>query len=81
MAALLHDVGHTAYSHEAEAILQKKIGSHEEIGKHMTLKGELIALGKSLMSSKDIHSAGKGLAVKTDKVFMPAGTYPKMQKV
>ena len=47
----------------------------------MTLKGELIALGKSLMSSKDIHSAGKGLAVKTDKVFMPAGTYPKMQKV
>ncbi len=40
-AALLHDVGHVAFSHEAEAVLCRRLGTHEEIGKRMIAKGEL----------------------------------------
>jgi len=29
---LLHDIGHTAFSHEGEAVLAPRIGSHEELG-------------------------------------------------
>jgi len=41
LAALLHDIGHTAFSHEAETVLQKHIGNHEEIGERIVEKGEL----------------------------------------
>ncbi len=40
-SALLHDVGHVSFSHEAEAVLRGKLGTHEEIGERMILKGEL----------------------------------------
>jgi hypothetical protein len=39
-AALLHDVGHTAFSHESEGILiRRKMGSHEERGSELVRKG------------------------------------------
>ena len=41
----------------------------------MTLKGELIALGTATMNSDDVLKKEKGLAVKTEKVFMEPGTY------
>lgn len=40
-SALLHDVGHVAFSHESEAVLCENLGTHEEVGKRMVLKGEL----------------------------------------
>ena len=40
----------------------------------MTLKDELIALGTSKMDSKEMLGE-KGIAVKTEKVFMTPGTY------
>jgi H/ACA ribonucleoprotein complex subunit 4 len=46
----------------------------------MTAKGELVALGKALMSAREIETAGKGLAVSTERVVMAQGTYPKMWK-
>ncbi len=46
----------------------------------MSLKGELVALGKAKMSSKDIMQNDKGFAVKTSKVFMEPETYPKIQR-
>ncbi len=46
----------------------------------MTLKDELIALGKAKMISKDIIRKDKGLAVAVNKVFMLPDTYPKIQK-
>ena len=46
----------------------------------MTLKGELVGLGKSLTSTDDMLKKEKGLAAKTEKVFMLPGTYPKMDK-
>jgi len=43
----------------------------------MTLKGELVAVGIAKMISKDMIKEEKGLAIRTDKVFMTSGTYPK----
>jgi H/ACA ribonucleoprotein complex subunit 4 len=40
-----------------------------------SLKGELVAIGKALLSSKEILEKNKGLAVKTDRVLMKKGTY------
>ena len=39
--ALLHDIGHTAFSHEGEDVLSKYIGNHEEIGARKIKKGEI----------------------------------------
>ncbi|MBW2965305.1 RNA-guided pseudouridylation complex pseudouridine synthase subunit Cbf5 [Candidatus Woesearchaeota archaeon] len=46
----------------------------------MTLKEELVALGRARMNTKEMMQKDRGLAVKTDKVFMESGTYPKMPK-
>lgn len=41
----------------------------------MTLKDEIICLGKSMLSSDEILKAEKGLAMTLDKVFMERGIY------
>ena len=41
----------------------------------MSLKDELVCLGKSIMTSKDIIKKDEGLAIKTEKVFMDRNTY------
>ena len=46
----------------------------------MSAKGELVAVGKALMTSDEIQSQKKGLASTTDRVVMKAGTYPRMWK-
>ena len=47
----------------------------------MTLKGELIALGRSVLSAEEIKIFKKGIAVKTDSVIMSLGTYPQYKKI
>ncbi len=42
----------------------------------MTLKGELVALGKAVMNTEEMLKK-KGVAVKTDRVIMKRGTYPR----
>jgi H/ACA ribonucleoprotein complex subunit 4 len=44
----------------------------------MTVKGEAAALGRSLKTSDEILQKNQGIAVKTERVFMDPGTYPKM---
>lgn len=39
--ALLHDLGHTAFSHEAECVTTKYLGNHEKIGNEKIMKGEI----------------------------------------
>ena len=41
----------------------------------LTLKNELIALGTAILTSEEIMNQEKGIAVKTDKVFMDPETY------
>jgi len=43
----------------------------------LTLKGELVALGRTLMPAQSILEGEKGIAVKTERVVMVVGTYPK----
>ena len=38
----------------------------------LTLKGELVAIGTSLMSAVEINTKQKGLAIQINKVFMQA---------
>jgi H/ACA ribonucleoprotein complex subunit 4 len=43
-----------------------------------SLKGELVAVGRAVISSDDIMVNEHGIAVETLRVVMPPGTYPKM---
>jgi len=52
----------------------------DEIIAIMTLKEELVALGKTAMISKDMQKKERGIAVRTSKVFMQPGIYPKIDK-
>ncbi|MEM3398353.1 MAG: RNA-guided pseudouridylation complex pseudouridine synthase subunit Cbf5 [Nitrososphaerota archaeon] len=46
----------------------------------MTLKGELVALGISRMSSEEIIEAEEGIAVDTERVIMSVSLYPRIWK-
>ncbi len=61
-AALLHDVGHLAFSHESEAVLSKLLGgSHEVLGARKILKGEIAEILKNEgMAPGEIVSLMKG---------------------
>ncbi|MCG7845166.1 MAG: RNA-guided pseudouridylation complex pseudouridine synthase subunit Cbf5 [Methanomassiliicoccales archaeon] len=43
-----------------------------------TVKGEALGLGTANMSARDMYKSYKGKAVKTVRVFLPEGTYPRM---
>lgn len=43
----------------------------------MTLKGELVAIAKALMSSNEIMEVERGIVAKPIRVIMKPGTYPK----
>lgn len=47
----------------------------------MTLKNELISVGRSLMTSKQMVHEPRGIAVKSTQVFMFPGVYPRLDKV
>ena len=44
----------------------------------MTARGELIAIGRMIMSSSKIMATSQGKAVDTERVFMEPGHYPRM---
>ncbi len=56
LAALLHDIGHVAFSHESEAVFAERIGNHEEIGKKMVLQGEIAEILEKQFDPKEIVS-------------------------
>lgn len=45
-----------------------------------TQKGEIVAIGEALMSSNELIEKEKGIAFKTRRVIMKAGTYPRAWK-
>ncbi|MFP4523585.1 MAG: RNA-guided pseudouridylation complex pseudouridine synthase subunit Cbf5 [Candidatus Woesearchaeota archaeon] len=61
-----------------------KVESEIQVGEPvavMTLKNELISVGNCLMTSAQLVHEKQGVAVKSSQVFMPVGTYPKIQRV
>jgi len=57
--------------------IQKGIEKDETIAVY-SLKEELVALGIAKMSSKEMFEKNKGLAIRTDRVFIEKGIYPKV---
>lgn len=57
--------------------IERGIEKGEEIA-ILTEKGELVSLGTSKMSSKEMLKSGKGRAAKIDSVLIKRGLYPKM---
>jgi H/ACA ribonucleoprotein complex subunit 4 len=47
----------------------------------MTLKEELVAIAMALMDSRDIKKNERGIAAKTERVFMEPGVYPKVERI
>ena len=45
-----------------------------------SVKGEIVAIGKALVSYKDIETMQKGIVVKVDRVIMKQDTYPRIWK-
>ncbi len=45
-----------------------------------TLKGEAVALGRAMLTSREILDQEKGIAAKVERVIMERGTYPAMWK-
>ena len=58
--------------------IQEGIEKNETVAVY-TLKEELVALGKAVLNSKEMFESKKGIAIKTDKVFMKPGTYPSFK--
>ncbi len=70
---------HGAPLSTAGIIMVEKNISPGELVCLLTLKGELIAIGKALISSEQMLR-GKKLAAKVERVIMPRGVYPKNWK-
>lgn len=82
---VIRDSAVDSIAHGADLAVPGILRLHERIKKGdkvaiLTLKGELVALGKALMDAKEIMEAQKGIAVKTMRVIMPPGVYPKAWK-
>ncbi|MBD3397458.1 HD domain-containing protein [Candidatus Micrarchaeota archaeon] len=59
--ALLHDIGHAAFSHESEKALSRYFGDHEEVGKKMMAEEELGGLLLEKYSKSEIGKLGSGI--------------------
>lgn len=46
----------------------------------MSPKGEIVAVGKALLSTEEVRTLHRGLASTTERVVMKPGTYPKLWK-
>ena len=62
------------------AKLDKNIQKNDDIAM-MTLKEELVGFGKAEMSSTEAKETQKGIFIKTSKVLMTTGTYPKYKVI
>ena len=56
---LLHDIGHTAFSHEGEDVVKKYIGDHEELGKKKITGGPIADILSENYEPEEIASLGK----------------------
>ena len=83
---IIRDSAVDAIAHGADLALPGVVGLHEGIGRGervaiFTLKGELVALGEARMTSEEMLTLEKGIAVKVRRVVMRPGVYPRMWKL
>ncbi len=82
---VVKDTAVDAIAHGAQLAVPGVVKLHEGISRGdlvaiMTLKGELVAVGKAEMSSEEIVSASRGIAASIVRVFMEPGVYPRAWK-
>jgi len=64
---LVHDIGHTAFSHEGEDVLKEYIGDHEKVGKKIISKGEIAdILDENYGAKKIAEMFGKETIIEAD---------------
>lgn len=56
---LLHDVGHTPFSHEGEDVLKRHVGDHEELGGRRMVRGEIADIVSESYDPREIADLGK----------------------
>jgi len=79
----IRDSAVSAVTHGADLAVPGIVKLHRGIKRGdlvavMTLKDELVALGKATMGSEEMLTRSRGIAVDVEKVFMPRDWYPKM---
>ena len=82
---VIRDSAVDAICHGARLAIPGVLSASEGMGKDETVailtgKGELVAIGKALMTAQELRSTKKGLASTVERVIMKQGTYPKMWK-
>lgn len=80
---LIRDSAVDALAHGANLAVPGIVALHEKIKRGdlvavFTLKGELVSLGEALMTSEEMLVKDKGIAVKTRRVVIKPGVYPRM---
>lgn len=64
---LVHDIGHTAFSHEGEDVLKDYIGNHEKVGKEIVEKGEIADILNENYGAKKISDMfGEEMIIEAD---------------
>jgi H/ACA ribonucleoprotein complex subunit 4 len=84
-SVLIRDSAIDAVCHGAELALPGIAQLDSAIERNMlvamfSLKGEAIALGRSMLSSREMLDQERGVALKTERVIMERSTYPPMWK-
>jgi putative nucleotidyltransferase with HDIG domain len=59
LCGLLHDIGHTAFSHEGEDVLERYLGDHESLGRKKVLSGAIADIISENYRPKDIAELEK----------------------
>jgi H/ACA ribonucleoprotein complex subunit 4 len=82
---MIRDSAVDAVCHGAELALPGIAKLDSAIERNMfvaifSLKGEAVALGRAMLTSREMLDQEKGAAVRTERVIMERGTYPAMWK-
>ncbi len=82
---VIRDSAVDAVCHGARLAVPGILSASDGISKGETLaimssKGELVALGKAMMTAEEMQRVSKGLASTVERVVMKKGTYPTMWK-
>ncbi|MDG6900973.1 MAG: RNA-guided pseudouridylation complex pseudouridine synthase subunit Cbf5 [Nitrososphaerota archaeon] len=82
---VVRDSAVDAVCHGARLAVPGILSASDGISKGETLaimssKGELVALGKAMMTAEEIQRVSRGLASTVERVVMKKGTYPTMWK-
>ena len=82
---IIRDTAVDAIAHGANLAVPGILALHEGINVGdraaiFTVKGELVALGKANMNTEQVLESNRGIAIKTTRIIMPTGIYPKVWK-